>query len=201
MARRLNSLKQRMGKAACLAVLLCGPAAFAGENVNIPDTSALIPDGWREAVVSVRDLEAMATFYQRDLGWELRSTGPVPAATLKAWGLPSAARARFALVANANTDRGFVRILEFNGVPQQRIRSHDQAWETGGIYNMNIRVADMAATAAKVTDAGWQGPSDPVQFSFGPFVVQEWIPRHTDGVRIAFVGRVKPPLQNWPNLK
>ena len=185
------------------AALASGPTLADESSASaaaIPDTSALIPTGWRETVISVRDLDAMAVFYANVLGWEVRTRGEVSPSLLEAWGLPDAASARYALVANPETDRGFVRIVAFGGVDQVRIRDHAQAWETGGIYNMNIRVADIADVTGKTTDAGWQAPSAPVQFQFGPFNVWEWIPRHPDDVRIAFSQRVAPPLEGWPHL-
>ncbi len=174
---------------------------FAPEVQPIADTSALIPSGWRETVISVTNLDEMTAFYTDILGWEIRSQGTVPSKTLKAWNLPASTKARFSLVANPASISGFVRIIDFDGVEQVRIRNHSQAWETGGIYNMNIRVNDMNLTAHEVTNAGWQAPSAPVRFSFGPFIVKEWIPRHKDGIRIAFIERVTPPLEGWPNLK
>jgi len=173
----------------------------AATDKNIPDTSKLIPTGWRETLISVTDLDAMVGFYTEVLGWEVRNSGAVPTEMLAAWALPKYASARYALVANPKTNRGFVRIIDFDGVDQVRIRDHAQSWETGGIYNMNIRVADIADIAPDVTEVGWQAPSAPVQFTFGPFIVWEWIPRHKDGVRIAFSERVAPPLEDWPNLK
>ncbi|MFK7888800.1 MAG: VOC family protein [Gammaproteobacteria bacterium] len=160
-----------------------------------------VTQGWREAVISVTDVDAWAAFYVDVLGWEVREQGQVDSRTLAAWRLPAEASARFAMVANPKSDRGFVRIIDFHGVTQTRIRPHAQAWESGGIYNMNVRVADIAAIEAAVTRAGWQAPSAPVNFIFGPFNVWEWIPRHPDGVRMAFAQRVEPPLEGWPHLK
>lgn len=203
--RSIAALAAALMLSACAAI----PAQEATSAAERPrraaqsaaDTAALIPEGWRETVLSVTDLDEMTRFYTEILKWEVRSAGMVDRAQLDAWGLPQSASARYALVGNPNTGSGFVRILDFDGVKQIRIRSHDQAWETGGIYNMNIRVSDMAATSEKITAAGWQAPSAPVQFTFGPFVVWEWIPRHRDGVRVAVMQRVSPALKNWPNLK
>ncbi len=174
-----------------LALWLVGASACATPPLD---------QGWREAVISVTDVSDWTRFYVDTLGWEVRAQGRVPRSTLDAWQLPEAASARFAVVANPGTDRGYVRIIDFNGVEQKRIRPHAQAWETGGIYNMNVRVADIAAIERAVTDAGWQAPAAPVNFQFGPFDVWEWIPRHPDGVRVAFAERVAPPLEGWPHL-
>ena len=169
-------------------------------EIERADTQALIPHGWREALFSVTDLEEVSDFFSGSLGWEVRASGAVDPRQLSAWGLPSDASARYILMANPGSERGFVRFIDFDGVPQRRIREHDQPWETGGIFNINIRVANMDAIARQVTEAGWIAPSAPVQFTFGPFVVKEWIPRSPDGFRVAFIERVAPPLEGWPNL-
>lgn len=203
--RTFTALALTLSLAACTSVTAqdaVSPAAQTSRTaLVVADTGGLIPEGWRETVLSVSNLEEMVAFYTDVLDWEVRSAGMVDRALLDAWGLPASASARYTLVGNPNTERGFVRILDFGGVDQVRIRSHDQAWESGGIYNMNIRVSDMAATSQKITDAGWQAPSAPVNFTFGPFIVWEWIPRHKDGVRVAIMERVKPILTDWPNLK
>ena len=190
-----------LGLSACATNLENSASAKNIENKPVSNTTALIPEGWQETVLSVSDLEEMTAFYQNTFGWEVRSRGNVSRSQLTAWGLPANASAKYTLVANPGSKKGFVRIVDFDGVDQVRIREHDQAWETGGIFNMNIRVADMKSTSKKATDAGWQGPSAPVNFIFGPYDVWEWIPRHKDGVRVAFVERVAPVLTDWPNLK
>jgi catechol 2,3-dioxygenase-like lactoylglutathione lyase family enzyme len=40
-----------------------------------------------------------------------------------------------------------------------------------------------------------------VQFTFGPYVVKEWIVRGPDGLSFALIERVKPELEGWPHLK
>ena len=202
--RAALTLAMPLAMAACNTFQLTSQGKDSSASLveaDLPDTSHLIPTGWREHVISVSDLDEMEGFFTGVLGWEVRASGLVPRGQLEAWNLPREARARYALVANPGSETGFVRILDFDGVDQVRVREHDQAWETGGIYNMNIRVSDMATISAKITDAGWQAPSAPINFIFGPYDVWEWIPRHKDGVRIAFVERVTPPLENYPHLK
>lgn len=164
-------------------------------------TSKMIPEGWREAVISVSNVDEMTAFFIEILGWEVRASGNIPRTQLKSWNLAETASATFSLVANPGSQTGFVRIVSFKGVDQRRIREHDQAWETGGIFNINLRVSNMADIRHKVTNAGWQGVAPPIRFAFGPFIVWEWIPRHKDGVRIAFVERVRPKLENWSGDK
>lgn len=173
-----------------LAVPIANPA-IAESNIN----------GFREAVITTADPEAWEIFFLEDAGWE-RRYGDVADPALKAlWRLPADARAREALYANPGADRGFVRVVALDGIAGQRqIRPNDQAWDTGGHFDLNMRVADLAVTRDRLMARGWQAASDPVQFSFGPFVVKEWIARGPDGVRLALIERVAPPLEGWPHL-
>lgn len=158
-----------------------------------------ISAGWYEAVLSVSDIAEMQAFFVEVLGWQLRDQGDVSRDQLDFWHLPQAANARFSVLACPGSTNGLVRLVQFAGVPQRRMREHDQPWETGGIFNINIRVADLEAIAEAGTARGWQGISAPADFTFGPFKVREWIARHRDGIRIAFIQRIDPPLQGWPD--
>jgi hypothetical protein len=120
---------------------------------------------------------------------------------LAAWGLGPGVTAQQVLLGNPGTERGFVRLVRFEGADQVQIRPNAQTWETGGILDFNVRVADMARKAGQVQAAGWIGHSDPVRFSFGPYTVVEWIPVGPDGVSLAMIERVAPPLEGWPALR
>lgn len=157
--------------------------------------------GWSEIVLSVSDLDTHRAFYEDIAGWAVRAEGPLDADTLAAWGLGPEVTARQVLLGNPGTPRGFVRLVRFEGAAQVQIRPHAQTWESGGILDFNVRVADMARKAAEVQAAGWIAHSDPVRFSFGPFTVVEWIPVGPDGVSLAMIERVAPPLEGWPELR
>ncbi len=64
-----------------------------------------------------------------------------------------------------------------------------------------MRVLDMDKKFRQLQAAGWHAYSDPVQFSFGPFVVKEWITLGPDGVSFALIERIKPRLEGWPKLR
>ena len=173
-----------------LLVLIAGPAA-AESNIK----------GFREAVITTARPEAWETFFLEDAGWERRYADVADGALKELWRLPAEARIREALYANPGTDRGFVRVVTLEGVPQAQIRSNDQPWDTGGHFDFNLRVAGLEALSVRLMARGWQAASDPVQFTFGPFEVKEWIVRGPDGVRLALIERVAPPLKGWPHLK
>ena len=157
--------------------------------------------GYREAVFSVSDAAAWTDFFATAAGWEVLHDGPADDALLGAWELPEAAAAREIVVGNPGTERGFVRLIEFSGVGQRQIRSNAQSWDTGGFFDVNSRVLSMTDKFAELQRRDWQAASDPVRFTFGPFVVKEWLARGPDGIVFALIERIEPPLDGHPQLR
>ena len=157
--------------------------------------------GCREAVVIVSDLASYTTVFIEVAGWTVLAEGETDAALLEHWQLPAGARGRYAVLANPEYNSGCIRLMQFEGVAQQMIRPHTQTWDTGGILDLNIRVVDMARKQAQLEALGWQANSEPVTWQFGPFRVQEWLVRGPDGLSLALIERLDPPLEGWPHLK
>lgn len=162
---------------------------------------SLVSGGHQEAVFSVSDIDSWTDFFEEIADWEVIHNGAVEHVILAAWDLPAAVSAREVLVGNPGTERGYVRLIQFEGAAQQQIRSNAQSWDTGGIFDVNSRVLDMQQKFADLQGENWQAVSDPVEFSFGPFVVKEWLARGPDGIVIALIERVQPPLEGHPHLR
>ena len=156
--------------------------------------------GWREVVVSVSDLDRWLDFYTQVAGYETIHQGAVSQERMAFWALPEI-RADELVLRNPGTERGYIRLIRFKNVAQQQIRESGLAWDTGGWFDFNVRVADMDVKAGQMLARGWAGYSRPVQFGFGPFEVKEWLARGPDGVVLALIQRLKPPLEGWPHLK
>ena len=177
-----------------LAALLVSAPLLAAKDV--PEIG-----GWRETVLSVRDLAAWERVMTDVGGWEVTHRGSGDAGLRALWDLPADARVDEVLMRNPGTDSGYIRFLRFNNVQQRQIRSNGQTWETGGIFDINVRVTDLAARFAELQARDWQSFGDPVRFTFGPFVVREWLGRGPDGIVFALIQREAPPLEGWPYLK
>jgi catechol 2,3-dioxygenase-like lactoylglutathione lyase family enzyme len=157
--------------------------------------------GWREAVVIVPDPAPWIETLTAVGGWEIAHRGPPDRALNAFWSLPAGARTEQALMRNIGTDKGFIRLVKVFGAEQRPIRPDDQAWESGGVQALDLRVADMEATRAALHARGWRAPSDPVRYkTYGVEVIQ-WAPSSPDGVRLSFIQRIAPPLQGWAELK
>ncbi len=158
-----------------------------------------VTGGYHELLIVTADRDSWKNSYVPIAGWEVRDEGSVDPGWLELWGISTSAQ--YTVIGNPGTQRGFIRFIEFDGEPGDFIRPNGQSWDTGGLFDFNMRVADMAAARQALMNAGWAAPSEPVQFSFGPFVVQEWLPRGLDGVRLAVIERMQPPLEGWPHMK
>jgi len=166
-----------------------------GSN-NTADAFPSLGD-WREAIVSVSDLDVWLAFWRELAGYELRYRGRVSAECLAAWRLPGSTVAEEALLASPGYGYGMVRLVRFDGLPQQQIRSSAQVWETGGWFDLNLRVRDMQDLFGRMQALGWQGRADPMELTAGPITVREWLAHGPDGVVIALVERLDPPLPEW----
>lgn len=158
-------------------------------------------DGWREALLSVRDIGVWKDFLQQQGGWSVLERGSIEAEQLAAWNLDVSLAGEQVLMGNPGTETGFIRLVDIEAVARNRIRSNDQSWDTGGIFDINMRIVDMDRTLTELQRLGWQAPSDPVEFTFGKFHVKEWIAAGPDGVRLALIERVAPMLEGWPELR
>jgi catechol 2,3-dioxygenase-like lactoylglutathione lyase family enzyme len=157
--------------------------------------------GWREAIVIVPDLAPWIDTLTHVGGWET-AVRTAPHSELTAlWGLPPGARTEEAVMRNIGTRTGYIRLVVVTGADQRQIRPDDQAWESGGVSALDLRVIDMEATCAALHARGWRAPSGPVRYrAYGVEVVQ-WAPVSPDGVRLSFIQRIAPPLIGWSELK
>jgi len=181
------------------AAALIAPRALAAESAHA--IAPAIATGWREALIIVTDARPWVETLTVVGAWETAWRGP-PDQTLNAlWALPPEAHTRQTLMRNVGTTTGFIRLIEVEGAPQTRIRADDQAWETGGINALDLRVADMDATRAALHARGWRAPAEPLRYEVYGVEVIQWAPTSPDGVRLSFIQRIRPPLVGWGELK
>jgi hypothetical protein len=188
---------RRSALAAGLSVALA-PALVRAADIGASPSKM---SGWREAVLVVPDLAPWIETLTVVGGWECAWRGPVDTTLNAFWSLPPDARTEQALMRNIGTRTGFLRLVKVIGAPQRIIRPDDQAWESGGIQALDMRVVDMEATRAALHARGWRAPSEPIRYKTYGVEVIEWTPSSPDGIRLAFIQRLAPPLQGWAELK
>ena len=163
-------------------------------SVTSKPSHPFLKDGYHEAVFSVSDVDLYVAFFMDVAGWDVLSRHRTPREILDAYGLDRSVQAEEVVMGNPGSARGFVRLIGFTGAQQRQIRSNARSWDTGGFFDVNARVLDMAGKFDAFQRRHWQGETDPIEFTFGPFVIQEWLSRGPDGIVMALVQRITPPL-------
>lgn len=145
---------------------------------------------FREAVVSVRDGEDVAEMLTEGFGWLRRDGVDVGRPQMRVWRLPVSATARQWLLMAPGAENGYLRLVQFDGVKQQLIRPFDQAWDTGGLFDVNVRTEDIDTLYTLLANEGWHAVTEPVHIRLAGFEQKQWFARSPDGLRISPVERV-----------
>ncbi len=166
-----------------------------------PKNKAMEVDGFQEVVFSVTDLELATNFYQKVVGYEIVHQGKAMQKQADFWQLPAKTEIEEVLLGNKGANKGYLRLVKFHNLEQEQIRSSAHSWDTGAIFDINLRSIDLNAIFKEFQENGWNGISDPIRYQFGPFDVSEVLMKGPDGIVIAMMERHAPPLEGFPNLK
>lgn len=158
-----------------------------------------IDNGFQEAVAIVADDALSAGRLSRALGYDIRYQGHVPEGALALLGIGSERRATETLIGHPDLGRGDIRLLSLDGPPADLMRDGAQAWDTGGIFDINIRAlaGGIEPLHRALGAAGFVAHSPVVAWDFGPLSVKEIVERDADGLCIALMERVAPPLSGY----
>lgn len=157
-------------------------------------------NGFQEAVGIVADVKASARHLCEALEYEVRHSGAVPAGALELWGL-SGRTAHETLIGHPDSPRGDIRLIQIEGTPGKRVRDGAQAWDTGGIFDINIRALhDIEPLHHALGLRGFLSPAPITSWDFGPLSVREVVENNADGLAIALMQRVSPPLVGYESI-
>lgn len=160
-----------------------------------------LDNGFAEAIAIVRDTEDSAARLCAATGFVRRHSGPAPAAALALLGLPTGLRAREVLLGHAEAERGAIRLIQLEGPPAPRLRDGAQAWDSGGIFDVNMRsLPSIEALHASFGANGFFARAPITDWDFGALAVREVVEDDADGLCIALMERVRPPLTGYEGL-
>lgn len=89
--------------------------------------------------------------------------------------------------------RGAIRLFQFSDTTPLA-RPNGRAWDTGGFFDIDLRVRSVDEWCTQLPGPEWQGLSAPVNWQLGELQVREWLSRGPDGVILALIERLYPPL-------
>lgn len=175
--------------------LLLGQAPAVTSLSCAAPTEAVV----EEYVVVVSDIERTSLAIRQGFTWELAYSGEVSRDTMRFWGVEDSVHATEHLVGNRESQYGHVRLIQFKGVAQQRIRPGARWWDSGGVFNLNVLVRDLATTKATLEKFGWNARGPVSEYSRpGGVRGRSVLMVGPDDLVLSFQQRLAPPLQGWP---
>jgi catechol 2,3-dioxygenase-like lactoylglutathione lyase family enzyme len=170
----------------CLTFVLVAAPATA-ERPRFHD----VDGGWHEAWIGVSDLARMRSYFESVAGWRVVAKGRIENSTLR-YIAPEAKGGRFFVMAPPDYPQGWVRLIALDGGDRAIIRRHAQAWDTGAIFSMMMRTADLECNLQDAERLGWTAYNVPYHFGFGDLKLANAVMRGPDGVNIAAYEWITP---------
>ncbi len=183
----------------CTPLLLLLASTPAVSAATVPPLQLAPGDGWHEAMLVVSNLDHTRRFLIAVAGWIAYREGPIDDTHLAYFDLDRpGATGRYALMRSPDSSRGWVRLVEYRGLPSRMIRAHAQPWDTGGIFSLMTRSADARRNLADAEQLGWLAYSEPYDFRFGKLALRNVILRGPDGVNLAVYEWLEPRRDDLP---
>lgn len=160
-----------------------------------------LDNGFHEAVGVVADAEASARRLGQALDFIVRHDYAVPPAALALMGVAATRSAREIVLGHPQGQRGDIRLVQFDGAPGGRMRDGGQAWDPGGIFDINIRALQGIEPLHRAMGlAGFISPAPITDWDFGALAVREVVEYDADGLAMALMERVHPPLLGYEHV-
>lgn len=155
--------------------------------------------GFTEAGLATCEPDTWLEFLSECGHWQLFWSGRTPPEILRSWGVREDAEVREWLLARPGHETGFIRVFDVSGLCPEGstpcIRAAASSWDTGGIFDLDLRVRELLPFQPGLKSRGWRGISwQPVDWKFGELDVREWLVTGQDGVVLALIERLAPPL-------
>lgn len=160
-----------------------------------------LDNGFEEAVGIVADARQSARRICSATGYQVVWDGLMPSAAKTLLGFDPMAKVTEVLIAHPDAKRGAIRLVDGSGTPASLLRDGAQAWDHGGIFDINIRAFDdLDRVHGAFSRAGFHSPAPVTDWDFGSLAVREVVERDADGICIAVMQRVHPPLEGYAGI-
>ena len=158
-----------------------------------------LDNGFEEVVAIVANAGASAARLCAATGFVPLAQGSVDGGALALLGISGAARE--VLIGHPQVSRGRIRLIEIDGQVMGLNREGGQAWDTGGIFDINLRALPSIEDLQRALVAqGFVAHAPITDWDFGPLAVREVVSSDADGLCIALMERVRPPLQGYDGV-
>ena len=152
--------------------------------------------GWDEAVIFIAQGSRLSDFLSEFGGWTQVYEGPLDDRLLRFWNLSTETFGIETVLSAPDHSHRYIRLIELTPSSQVATRVDSQPWDSGGIFDLNVRVKDLESHISTIRGWGWQALCPPLRFTFGQFEVVEWVIKDSSGVTLALIERLSPPLDS-----
>ncbi|MEO9599426.1 hypothetical protein [Parasphingorhabdus sp.] len=158
-------------------------------------------NGFQEAVGIVDDLDSSGQRIAAALGFVEIYRGKAPEAALVLLGMEDEQAVQELVLSHPTSDRGQIRLLSSQKQSHAIMRDGAQAWDTGGLFDVNIRALKSIDDLHHAMGMqGFVSPAPITGFDFDPVSVREVLERDSDGLCFALMERIKPPLSGFEDV-
>ena len=158
------------------------------------------PSGFTEAGISTNNLDDWAEILTSIGGYRELWRGPSHDSNKQLWGIDTATTVMECLMGSPAAETGYLRLFQFSGVEQQEIRRDTKSQDSGGIFDLDIRVPAVMSYVEPLHALGWKDFSPQVDWPFEDLLVREWLAIGPDAVVLALIQRLAPPLEGFDGL-
>lgn len=152
------------------------------------------PRGFTEAGISTSDMVEWIDILSRVGGYRELWRGRSSEAQKTLWGVAPATTVTECLLGAPGVASGYIRLFQFEGIAQEEVRGGAESWDSGGIFDLDLRVPAVRPYVEPLIRRGWKGVSEPVDWNFGDVLVREWLTLGPDSSIFALIQRLAPPL-------
>jgi len=160
-----------------------------------------LDNGFQEVVAIVHSAKASAERLADCFGYDILHAGTPDPRAMASLGIPEGWEAEEVLIGDPAQERGFMRLISFPGQETGLMRPGGGCWDTGGIFDINIRTfRDIEGVGARMNRNGFVGYTPVTRWQFGPLDVKEHVLTDADGLGIAIMERMAPPLEGYEHV-
>ena len=157
----------------------------------------VLHSGFEEVLLSVKDDQPWLDLLVTHAGWRIIHADSLSKEMISILNLATEKNHRECVISPPDTNTGRLRLLISDPPNKRTMRGNKSSWDTGGIFDLNIRVKDINVSHALFKKFGWQEISEPIHWNFGSSEVKEVLMKNDDGIILALIQRIAPEPPSW----
>lgn len=165
---------------------------------------AIRQSGIQEVVISVFDFDHLAVPFADTGDFERIALPDAPKEQWAAWKVPAQCTRIEQVLLRAKgsaAGQGSMKLVKFHGVDQKVMRSSQRSWDTGCIFDVDVRSRDTAAAYKRLQQLGWTALGEPVEYTEHTFHVIQSVAVGPNGFMLAIIQSLGTAPSDSPPFK